>query len=330
MSNSRHSKFLDKNFSQDKEIDGPGSKIKNAALYSILSFSFWPLLMCVCMSITAYGFANEKPMLFFNIAYVFLIVSLFFLERKFPHEKTWQKSDGQTFANIAHTFLNKGLVQALLVFGGVIGLAEIIEPGALDYGLWPTSWPLPLQIILGVVASEFALYWSHRLSHEWPFLWRFHAVHHSVVKLWFVNTGRFHFIDSLLSVILGIIPLVILGAPMEIIQWQAAITAFIGMLTHCNVDMRFGPISWFFNTPGLHRWHHSKKLEEGNRNYGENVMVWDQLFGTYINPNRRPPADIGIPDFMPEKFSHQLIWPFLTKNKKQEMQDRHPKGMRFS
>lgn len=266
-------------------------------------------------------------MLFFNLAYGVLIVSLFFLERAMPHEKTWSAPDGQTFANIAHTLMSKGVVQTLLLVGGVIGLAEMMEPGALDYGLWPTEWPLFAQIALGVVASEFALYWSHRLAHEWPVLWRFHAVHHSVTKLWFVNTGRFHFIDSLISVVLGIIPLAILGAPMEIIQWQAAITAFIGMLTHCNVEMRFGPLSWIFNTPGLHRWHHSRDLSEGNRNYGENVMIWDQLFRTYINPKRRPPANIGIDDYMPVKFRHQLLWPFLSETKKGAIKAEFPQGM---
>ncbi len=298
-------------------------------LRHIISYLTWPGLMVICLAITAYGVSNDMMMRFFNLAYLFLIVSLYFLERAMPHERKWLAADGQSFANIAHTLTSKGTVQILLIFGGVIGLAGMFESGALDYGLWPGSWPMVAQIALGVVASEFALYWAHRLAHEIPFLWRFHAVHHSVLKLWFVNTGRFHFIDSLISVVLGMVPLILLGAPMEIIQWQAAITAFIGMLTHCNVEMRFGPLSWVFNTPGLHRWHHSRKLEEGNRNYCENVMIWDQVFGTYINPKRRPPDNIGIGDFMPEKFSHQLLWPFLNERQKQAIQKKHPEGMHF-
>ncbi len=300
--------------------------MKNRILY-LVSYLLWPGLVAGCLAVTAYGAAQGHMMLYFNIAYLCLIVSLYFLERAMPHEKTWMASDGQTIANIAHTLTSKGTVQLLIIFGGVIGLAGMFESGAMDRGIWPASWPLSAQIALGVVASEFALYWSHRIAHEIPFLWRFHAVHHSVLKLWFVNTGRFHFIDSLKSIVLGMIPLVILGAPLEIVQWQAAITAFIGMLTHCNVEMRFGPLSRVFNTPELHRWHHSRKLEEGNRNYGENVVIWDQIFGTYINPDRRPPDNIGIADFMPEKFTHQLLWPFLNERQKQALQAKFPKGM---
>ena len=82
------------------------------------------------------------------------------------------------------------------------------------------------------------------------------------------------------------------------------------MLTHCNVDMKFGPISWFFNTPELHRWHHSKDLREGDKNFGENIMLWDWVFRSYFNEDRRPPVDIGIKQAMPVAFRHQLMYPF--------------------
>lgn len=274
----------------------------------------WPVLLLMCLSITAWGINAGYPVAGFNSAYISLIVVLLVLERLMPHEPAWNINDGQTFANIAHTLASKGTVQGLIIFGGVIGLSDYIS--SLDgpaYGIWPRQWPLVIQIALALVIAEFMLYWAHRIAHEWPLLWRFHAVHHSVERLWIVNTGRFHFIDSLLSVALGSSIILVLGAPMEIVIWLSAITAFIGMLTHCNVEMRFGPVSYIFNTPGLHRWHHSKDLREGNKNYGENLMIWDHLFGTFYNPNRRPPCDIGIKEYMPKKFVDQLLYPFRIK-----------------
>jgi sterol desaturase/sphingolipid hydroxylase (fatty acid hydroxylase superfamily) len=283
----------------------------NKTARHIISWTAWPVLFVSCLLITGYGFAIEKPIIFFNLAYAFLAISLYFLEQKMPHEPTWNRSDGQTFANIAHTLSSKGTVQTLLVFSTVIGLTSYITPVAEPgFGIWPREFPLFLQIILGVYLAEFGLYWAHRLAHEWKPLWYFHSVHHSVTRLWIINTGRFHFFDSLTSILLGMAILFVLGAPMEVLTWLSAITAFIGMLTHCNVNMRFGPISWVFNTPGLHRWHHSRVLREGNRNYCENVMVWDMVFGTYFNPDRRPPVDIGINEYMPPGFVAQLVWPF--------------------
>ena len=299
---------------ENRGISDIKSKIKH-----LISCIAWPGLMLLCMTIMAYGFTYGHPVLYFNVAYVILIVTLLFLERWMPHEREWTKPDGQTLANILHTLSSKGTSQLLLLFGSIIGLTGLMEDPAP--GIWPSGWPMAAQVVLGVVMAEFPLYWAHRVGHEWPFLWRFHAVHHSVIKLWIVNTGRFHFVDSLYKIVPSVALLVTLGAPPTVVIWFSAITGFIGMLTHCNVEMRFGPLSWIFNTPELHRWHHSKDLREGNKNYCENVMVWDLLFGTYFRAShRRPPADIGIRDFMPPSFIHQIMWPFLTQAGKRRIE----------
>jgi sterol desaturase/sphingolipid hydroxylase (fatty acid hydroxylase superfamily) len=70
-------------------------------------------------------------------------------------------------------------------------------------------------------------------------------------------------------------------------------------------------LSYVFNTPDLHRWHHSKVRDEGDRNYGENLVLFDLLFGTFYLPaSRQPPADIGIHQIMPPTFLGQLKAPF--------------------
>jgi sterol desaturase/sphingolipid hydroxylase (fatty acid hydroxylase superfamily) len=299
---------------KNRGISDRESKIKY-----LISCIAWPGLMVLCMTLMAYGFTHGRPVLYFNVAYVILIVTLFFLERWMPHEREWTKPDGQTLANILHTLSSKGTSQLLLLFGGIVGLTALMEDPAP--GIWPSGWPLAAQVALALVAAEFPLYWAHRMGHEWPLLWRFHAVHHSVTKLWIVNTGRFHFVDSLYKIVPSVGLLLALGAPPAVVVWFSAFTGFIGMLTHCNVEMRLGPLSWIFNTPELHRWHHSKDAREGNRNYCENVMVWDLLFGTYFRAtDRRPPADIGIPEFMPARFVHQIVWPFLTEEGKRRIE----------
>lgn len=303
---------------QKRENTGNG---EGGAIRYMASWLVWPFLFVSCMGATAYGFSLDDPYLpfiFFNGAYAFLIISLLWLERVMPHETKWHRPDGQNLANIAHTLTSKGTSQILLAVNAYIGasIATGGDSGLLGVQIWPSHWPLYAQVILAVVGSEFMLYWAHRSAHEIPFIWRFHAIHHSVEKLWIVNTGRFHFMDSLYSIILGMIPLIALGASMDVVMWLGAVTAFIGMLTHCNVEMRFGPLSWIFNTPELHRWHHSKRLREGNTNYGENIMLWDMVFGTYFKEDRRPPVNIGITTYMPEKFTEQFLWPFLSEAQK--------------
>ncbi len=293
----------------------------------VLSWVLWPAFFVICMAITAYGFSVDQHLIYFNVAYLFLIVSLFLLEKWMPHEREWLNPDGQNIASILHTLSSKGTVQGFLVFGGTIGLLDYLDDTPFviwadnpSHGIWPDTWPMWAQVSLAVVAAEFGLYWAHRAGHEIPFFWRFHAIHHSVTKLWFLNTGRFHFIDSLISILLAMMILLPLGAPVEVMKWMSAVTAFIGMLTHCNVEMRFGIISWIFNTPGLHRWHHSMDLKEGDKNYGENVMIWDHIFRSYYDADYRPPVDIGIKEYMPKQFSKQIIWPFLPDKVKQKLE----------
>lgn len=284
--------------------------VQHNPLQSLLAMISWPLLMAICVGITAYGFSVERPLLFFNAAYLFLIISLFTLERYMPHESSWRTNDGQFLPDILHTLSSKGTVQLLFVI-------IMLSGGLPDFGensWWPHDWPLFLQVILGLIVAEFGLYWAHRMAHEIPLVWRVHAIHHSVKRLWFVNTGRFHILDALLSIIMGLALLVLVGAPEIIIQWVSIITAFIGMLTHCNVAMRPGIFSVIFNTPELHRWHHSKDLREGDKNYGENLMLWDMLFRTYFREDRQPPVDIGLKEgHMPARFGQQLLYPFFKQ-----------------
>lgn len=273
-----------------------------------LSWLLWPVLLGACLVCNAFGMASSSPLLSFNLTYLGLALALFALERLMPHERRWLENCGQIIPDLCHTLLNKGFVQVLVITVTVMGVATAAAPAG--GGLWPETWPLALQILLGLVVAELGLYWAHRLSHEWPWLWRFHAVHHSARRLWFFNTGRFHFVDTAVSIALSQPLLLIAGAPKDIFLWVSAITAFIGILTHCNVEMRFGPLSYLFNTPALHRWHHSMELDEGNRNYGENLMLFDLLFRTWFDADRRPPALIGIREAMPPGFLAQLACPF--------------------
>lgn len=295
------------------DLSQPGAEAPVVTrLKSIITWTAWPGLMALCITITAFGMANDEPILGFNSAYLLLGITLIALERWMPHERSWLDGDGQTFANIAHTLLNKGMVQAAAAVTTLIIVVEAVEPEA--GALWPSAWPAWAQIILGLMIAEFGFYWAHRLAHEVSWLWPFHAVHHSVTRLWVINTGRFHFVDTALSVALSQPLLYLAGAPVEVFMWVGGITAFSGLLTHTNVVMKAGWLNYLFNTPQLHRWHHSKVVEEGNSNYGEVLMIYDLLFGTWLLPDRRPPAGIGISEEMPDSFGAQLAYPFRTLN----------------
>lgn len=264
----------------------------------------WPALLLSSGAILAVGFALDHPAIYFNLSYAWIVLWLLLLERRLPYRRQWQQSDGQLGADLGHTLLNKGLVQFTII--QLMSLEFFAQRGTGLVG----SLPLWAQVVIGLVATEFGLYWAHRLSHEWAPLWRFHAVHHSVRRLWIVNTGRFHFVDSNISVLASVPFLLATGISMDAIIWVSAITAYIGVLTHCNVAMRCGWLNYVFNTPNMHRWHHSTNLDEGNRNYGQNLLLWDQLFGTCFRRADERLGVIGIRERMPRRFLQQLAVPF--------------------
>lgn len=295
-------------------------------LRTLADYILWPLILVAVLVPTAWGIAHGHAPLVFNITYLCLALLLFFIERTRPHEKAWLKSDGQEMPDLAHTLFTKTMVQVIVVSLTNLGIAKGLG-GRESGALWPGQWPMIAQVMLGLVIAEFGLYWAHRLGHEWMWLWRFHAVHHSSRKLWFFNTGRFHFVDTIKSMVFSA-PLVALsGAPGDVLVWGSAITAYIGILTHCNIRMKGGWLNYIFNTPCLHRWHHSMDLREGNKNYGENLMIWDLVFGTYFDDTRRtPPRDIGIKDAMPRTFFGQLAAPFIWSRYQQREKARISSG----
>jgi len=273
------------------------------------AYILWPFLLAVSVYVVYLGIENDRPTLYFNAAYLSLAASLFFLERIMPYRREWVTSDGQEFPDFAHTILNKGLIQLLLFLLLVSGIIETMGDRP-SHSFWPSGMPMALQVVLALIISELGLYWAHRLAHTWSFLWRFHSVHHSVEKLWFFNTGRFHFVDTFCSLLFSIPLLFLLGVPGDVFIYFSSITAFIGLLTHCNIDVHCGFLNYIFNTPNVHRWHHSRKVEEGNNNYAENLIFFDIIFGTYYYPKDRHVGPLGIKEYMPRAFARQLVAPF--------------------
>lgn len=275
---------------------------------ALLARLLWPGLLGLCIAGYWWGWQSGHAVLAFNVTYFGLAAVLLLLEQLMPYEQAWMSSDGQLFNDIAHTVMNKGVGQVIAASLAMVGVSQ--SPPTVG-GWWPESWPLAAQVALALVAGEFGLYWAHRTAHEFRAIWHWHAIHHSVTKLWIVNTGRFHFLDSLWKTGFALVVAYLAGAPRDVILWVLAITAYIGFLTHCNVQMVCGPLNWIFSTPELHRWHHNRDPIEGNCNYGENLIIWDVVFGTRLLPSdRKPPSNVGCKDPVPDSFLGQLAYPF--------------------
>jgi sterol desaturase/sphingolipid hydroxylase (fatty acid hydroxylase superfamily) len=241
-----------------------------------------------------------------------LVVAL--AERLLPYRSEWNRPQGDLATDAAYLPITLGvnglLRPVVATFGVALGgwLSETV-----GLGLWPTEWPLLAQLALACVTGEFFDYWAHRVMHESACLWRLHATHHSAPRLYWLNATRAHPGEMLFRGAVEMLPLAVFGIGEGVLLLIAVVNIVVGLFQHANIDFRLGPMSWIFSVGELHRWHHSRSRDEANRNYGNNFIFWDAVFGTRFLPaDREPPAKLGIEglDGFPRTLGAQLLAPF--------------------
>lgn len=247
-------------------------------------------------------------------------VPIALLERIFPYDRQWSHSKGDLGLDVAwfttNSVLNR-LLEPPILAATVAGGAWLAAIAGTH--LWPIGWPWLAQLVLALVIAEWVEYWVHRLMHENALLWRFHALHHSAPRLYWLNAVRFHPVDTLALGIGKLLPLALLGAPASVFALVNVFSAVHGSVKHANIPARIGLLNWVFSMAELHRWHHSPLMDEANHNYGGNLILWDVIFGTrYLPADRKPPSNVGLadtPDYPPYPMSYleQLLAPLRWK-----------------
>jgi sterol desaturase/sphingolipid hydroxylase (fatty acid hydroxylase superfamily) len=192
-------------------------------------------------------------------------------------------------------------------------LAGTQQQSALLSGFGPVvEQPRGLIWVEMLLLLELLAYGSHRLFHSVPFLWRFHAVHHSSTRMGWLSAVRRHPFNDLVSHCLNATVLFALGFPIDVAMQVLPLIAMHALLTHSNLDWRFGKLSSVLVSPIYHRFHHTLPHEAGDKNFAALFPVIDKLFGTYHLP-KQAPGVLGVEgDAMPPDFIGQLAYPFAA------------------
>ncbi len=106
------------------------------------------------------------------------------------------------------------------------------------------------------VASDFMLYWLHRMFHGGGF-WKYHAIHHSSEDLEWISAARFHPVNLLIGTITVDVILLMAGISPNIMLWVGPFTTFHSAFVHANLNWTLGPFKYVIATPVFHRWHHT-------------------------------------------------------------------------
>ena len=152
-----------------------------------------------------------------------------------------------------------------------------------------------LSALVIFLAADLVLYAYHRLNHEKPLLWVFHALHHSAEEMSPVTAFRHHpFYTMVIGLISPIAVGIVQGLAMAFIfgtfdvAMLAGTNVFLALLNlatnnlkHSHIPMRYpGWLEHVLISPAQHQVHHSIDPRHFNRNYGDTLALWDWMFGT--------------------------------------------------
>lgn len=153
------------------------------------------------------------------------------------------------------------------------------------------TWSITEQVLFFLVTHDLYIYLFHRLQHSSKLLWRTHEAHHSGKEVDFLAGSRSHVVEIIINQTIEFAPIIIMGAHPEVVPIKALLDAMFGMFIHANVNVKFGKLKYFLNSPELHLWHHANYREVFHANFATKFSVWDYLFGTAYFPGHKPGND---------------------------------------
>jgi sterol desaturase/sphingolipid hydroxylase (fatty acid hydroxylase superfamily) len=253
----------------------------------------FPLVLAGAPAATAllhwrFGLAPAAAM---TAVVLFVIAVLWALERKWPYRSDWgARGAAETRTDLAYIALASVPDRATRV-AVEAALLWALSP----WGLGPRAEEgLPSLFARGATAfllADLGKYWVHRLSHERPWLWRFHLAHHQPERLDALNALRLHPVNIAYNAAIDAMAMALLQVSAPVAAVFATLRAVVGVVQHANLDLD-GQRQWLFNAPSYHRGHHSVELREANSNYASTLLLWDKLFSTL---SRAPcPVRVGV------------------------------------
>jgi sterol desaturase/sphingolipid hydroxylase (fatty acid hydroxylase superfamily) len=171
---------------------------------------------------------------------------------------------------------------------GILGVLTRLALKGVNLALWLLIYKLsPFKIATSFwslltlfLLNELIYYWFHRWSHEIPFLWATHVNHHSSLKMNFAVAARTPFLNAVYHVLFWL-PLPFMGFhPIEILLVET-LSFFFAFAQHTTIIPKLGVLEWILNTPSHHRVHHACNPEYIDKNYGNVLIIFDRLFGTF-------------------------------------------------
>jgi sterol desaturase/sphingolipid hydroxylase (fatty acid hydroxylase superfamily) len=174
----------------------------------------------------------------------------------------------------------------LTIAAPLVGWVHRHRVGEIALGDWGA-------MLLLFVGLEFCYYWLHRAGHQVRWFWANHAVHHSSNELNLAASLRIGAFGRLSGNVAFLLPLVWLGFDLRVVYTALTLNLLYQFWIHATWIPKLGWLEYVLNTPSAHRVHHASNLEYLDGNYGGVLIVFDRLFGTYIEERSDVPCRYG-------------------------------------
>lgn len=178
---------------------------------------------------------------------------------------------------------------------------------------WLPEMPVWLYAIIGLMVLDLiGAYFIHWLEHRVKWMWLFHLIHHTDRNVDTTSANRHHPGESVFRFIFTTIAVVITGAPMWMVFLYQTLSVVLSQFNHANIGLPKTldkALSWVIVTPDMHHVHHHYMLPYTDSNYGNIFSVWDRLFGTYMDLDRKKLV-YGVDTHMEPK-ENEHIMPLL-------------------
>jgi sterol desaturase/sphingolipid hydroxylase (fatty acid hydroxylase superfamily) len=215
--------------------------------------------------------------------YVGMILTEFFITKwrmRRSAKYRWNHRDGVANVLISSLNLTYSIIAGVLLPLGIfLLLYEHCRLFTLPHNAW--GW------VAAFLIHDLIYYTDHRISHRTGLFWAFHSVHHSSREFNFTVAARGFFLDGIITQplyylmpVLGMSPLMILGI--------TVVKSLFGIFNHTRLIGRMGWLEYVLCTPSNHRVHHGTEAKYLDRNYGQVLILWDFLFGSYQREEEEP------------------------------------------
>jgi len=235
----------------------------------------------------------------YNVIALAIPLFLFFIGLEYLLARWQQKAYFRFNNSVAN--LNVGIAERLLDTFTVGAFYAVYDYIHRHYALFDLK-PGLLSWVALFLATDLVWYWYHRLAHEINLFWAAHVVHHQSEDFNYTTSARITVFQAVIRTgFWSVLPLI--GFPAGMITTLLLVHGLYPFFIHTRTIGKLGWLEYILVTPSHHRVHHASNPEYLDKNYGDVLIIWDKLFGTFAEEKDEPTYGLTKP-----LNSHSFLW----------------------